>query len=370
MEWGIKLKNNQIIQQIFWELIVKTILYIIVTMLVFLFFLMLIAVFDFQWLYDFSPFIYNGIRNIFYKGWHIILFIGLCVIEFLYLLFQLLKKNFSYIQSMNQAIDRLFDKSDEYLTLPKEMNELEKKMNLLKSESLKNERKARESEQKKDELIVYLAHDIKTPLTSMIGYLSLLDEIEDMPTDKRKQYIQIALDKSYRLEDLINELFEIARFNSETILIEKEKLNLTLMLTQIIDDFYPTLNELHKTITLNVDESINIMADSDKLSRVFSNLIKNAIAYSKDESEIVIHVSSHESDVQIDVINKGKQIPQEKLDKIFQNFYRLDTARNSKKGGSGLGLAIAKEIIELHNGKIYAQSSETETTFTVCLPKY
>ena len=213
-----------------------------------------------------------------------------------------------------------------------------------------------------------ISHQIKTPLTSMIGYLSLLSEIKDMPQEQRNRYIDIALDKSYRLEDLINELFDVARFNSEKIVLEKEELNLNLMLEQIIDDFYPTLREVNKSIKLNYNEPISINGDPDKLSRVFNNLIKNAISYSKEESEIVINLKKDNNNAIVEVINKGKQISKEKLSKIFEKFYRLDSARTSRTGGSGLGLAIAKDIVELHNGTIIAESNEEETTFRVTLP--
>lgn len=248
------------------------------------------------------------------------------------------------------------------------MSEVEKKLNHFKIEAIKNEKLARENEEKKDELIVYLAHDIKTPLTSMIGYLSLLSEIKDMPEEQRNKYIDITLDKSYRLEDLINELFDVARFNSEKIILEKEELNLNLMLEQIIDDFYPVLKELNKKIKFTPKEEIKLYGDPDKLSRVFNNLIKNAINYSSDDSNIDISAIKDEKNVIIKITNKGKQIPKEKLDRIFEKFYRLDSSRTSKTGGSGLGLAIAKEIIELHHGKITASSTLKETNFTVILP--
>ena len=248
------------------------------------------------------------------------------------------------------------------------MSEVEKKLNHFKIEAIKNEKLARENEEKKDELIVYLAHDIKTPLTSMIGYLSLLSEIKDMPEEQRNKYIDITLDKSYRLEDLINELFDVARFNSEKIILEKEELNLNLMLEQIIDDFYPVLKELNKKIKFTPKEEIKLYGDPDKLSRVFNNLIKNAINYSSDDSNIDISAIKDEKNAIIKITNKGKQIPKEKLDRIFEKFYRLDSSRTSKTGGSGLGLAIAKEIIELHHGKITASSTLKETNFTVILP--
>ena len=374
MEWGIKLrsKKNKLLKKTFINFVIKILVLSICMPFGILLLVALIDRLSFQWLYDISPEVYNNFREFFYSITDlrtlIIPILIIWVIGTLVLLYRLLKKVFGYIDEVGKATEDLVNKDVEYIELPDELEEIQKRMNHLKRESEKNEKLAKESEEKKDELIVYLAHDIKTPLTSMIGYLSILDEIDDMPKKKQKNYISIALDKSYRLEDLINELFDVARFNSEKIVLEKEELNLNLMLEQIIDDFYPTLREVNKSIKLNYDEPISINGDSDKLSRVFNNLIKNAISYSKEESEIVINLKKDNNNAIVEVINKGKQISKEKLSKIFEKFYRLDSARTSRTGGSGLGLAIAKDIVELHNGTIIAESNEEETTFRVTLP--
>lgn len=378
MEWGIKLrsKKNKLLKKTFINFVIKIlVLSICIPLCMPLGIFLLLTLIDrlsFQWLYDISPEVYNNFREFFYSITDlrtlIIPILIIWVIEILVLLYRLLKKVFGYVDEVGKATEDLVNKDVEYIELPDELEEIQKRMNHLKRESEKNEKLAKENEEKKDELIVYLAHDIKTPLTSMIGYLSILDEIDDMPKKKQKNYISIALDKSYRLEDLINELFDVARFNSEKIVLEKEELNLNLMLEQIIDDFYPTLRELNKSIKLNYNEPISINGDSDKLSRVFNNLIKNAISYSKEESEIVINLKKDNNNAIVEVINKGKQISKEKLSKIFEKFYRLDSARTSRTGGSGLGLAIAKDIVELHNGTIIAESNEEETTFRVTLP--
>lgn len=373
MEWGIKLrsKKNKLLKKTFINFVIKILVWSICMPLGIFLLVALIDSLTFQWLYDISPEVYNNFREFFYSITNvrtlIIPILIIWVIGTLVLLYRLLKKVFGYIDEVGKATEDLVNKDVEYIELPDELEEIKNRMNHLKRETEKNEKLAKENEEKKDELIVYLAHDIKTPLTSMIGYLSILDEIDDMPKKKQKNYISIALDKSYRLKDLINELFDVARFNSEKIVLEKEELNLNLMMEQIIDDFYPTLREVNKSIKLNYDEPISINGDPDKLSRVFNNLIKNAISYSKEESEIVINLKKDNNNAIVEVINKGKQISKEKLSKIFEKFYRLDSARTSRTGGSGLGLAIAKDIVELHNGTIIAESNEEETTFRVTL---
>lgn len=375
MEWGIRLKNNdmkKIVKSTFWSFIVQCMISLTIMGIIMIILAESRAIFDFQWLYNIFPHLYDLLDNIyelvFERAYFIFIIFGITLIIVLSLLYKLLNKIFSYVFAVLESADKLFDKNVEYINLPPEMVEVEKKLNHFKTEAIKNERLARENEQKKDELIVYLAHDIKTPLTSMIGYLSLLSEIKDMPQEQRNRYIDIALDKSYRLEDLINELFDVARFNSEKIVLEKEEINLNLMLEQIADDFYPTLKEMNKKINFTSDEKTILYADPDKLSRVFNNLIKNAVNYSKENTDIDISILNKENQATVKITNKGKQIPKEKLDKIFEKFYRLDSSRTSKTGGSGLGLAIAKEIVELHGGRIYAESDMKETTFSVILP--
>lgn len=327
----------------------------------------LVGFFDFQWLYDKNSTLYNNLSAISRLIASPLFWVVLIIVIILLESYKSMKKMATYISSISDTADKLFS-SEEDVILPDELAPLERKLNHLKSEYLKNEKIARENEQKKDELIVYLAHDIKTPLTSMIGYLSLLDEIDDMNQKRREKYIKIALEKSYRLEELINELFDVARFNSEKIILEKEKLDLNLMIEQIIDDFYPTLKEMNKKIEYTHSDNLTIEADSDKLSRVFNNLLKNATNYSSDGTDITVKSFKKNNEVIVEVTNKGKQIPKEKLDRIFEKFYRLDYARTSKTGGSGLGLAIAKEIVELHNGTIKAVSNKEETKFIVTLP--
>lgn len=375
MECGIRLKNNdmkKIVKSTFWSFIVQCMISLTIMGIIMIILAESRAIFDFQWLYNIFPHLYDLLDNIyelvFERAYFIFIIFGTTLIIVLSLLYKLLNKIFSYVFAVSESADKLFDKNVEYINLPPEMVEVEKKLNHFKTEAIKNERLARENEQKKDELIVYLAHDIKTPLTSMIGYLSMLSEIKDMPQEQRNRYIDIALDKSYRLEYLINELFDVARFNSEKIVLEKEEINLNLMLEQIADDFYPTLKEMNKKINFTSDEKTILYADPDKLSRVFNNLIKNAVNYSKENTNIDISILNKENQATVKITNKGKQIPKEKLDKIFEKFYRLDSSRTSKTGGSGLGLAIAKEIVELHGGRIYAESDMKETTFSVILP--
>ena len=215
---------------------------------------------------------------------------------------------------------------------------------------------------------MYLAHDIRTPLTSVIGYLSLLEEAPDMPIQQREKYVHITLEKAYRLEKMINEFFEITRYNLQQITLQKETIDLYYMLVQLTDELSPILAENGNTVVLHADENLSVRGDSDKLARVFNNVLKNAAAYSFPNTEIVLSAEEKDSEIVITFQNKGKTIPREKLSTIFEKFYRLDEARTSNTGGAGLGLAIAKEIVNLHGGIITASSEGEMISFVIRLP--
>ena len=250
----------------------------------------------------------------------------------------------------------------------KEYTQIASQMTEIKSTIERHEQLLREEAARKSDLITYLAHDLKTPLTSVIGYLSLLDEAPDMPKEQRKKYVGITLDKANRLEKLINEFFEITRYNLQQIVLERETVDLYYMLMQMTDEFYPVLQAHGNQIRLTADENLSVYADPERLARVFNNILKNAIAYSYPGSEIQILAESTDREICISFINRGKTIPKQKLDSIFEKFFRLDEARTTNTGGAGLGLAIAREIVTLHGGTIIAESEKECTTFRVSLP--
>lgn len=243
----------------------------------------------------------------------------------------------------------------------------------IKADMQRGEQMLREEASRKNDLITYLAHDLKTPLTSVIGYLSLLDEAQDMPDAQRVKYVHITLDKALRLEKLINEFFEITRYNLQEITLDKEIVNLSFLLEQMTDEFYPLLSEHGNTIRLEVDsgtmgDPITLFGDGEKLARVFNNILKNAVSYSYPGTEISVECRVMGNSVQVVVSNKGRTIPPHKLETIFEKFFRLDDARATNTGGAGLGLAIAKEIVTLHGGAIAAESKDGVTSFRVELP--
>lgn len=273
------------------------------------------------------------------------------------------------ISSLNDMIQnyRKHDLEME-IAFPKNCREIGAQMLQMKNDMQRQEQILKEESQRKSDLITYLAHDLKTPLTSVMGYLSLLDEAPDMPEAQKEKYIHIALTKAERLENLIAQFFEITQFNLHHMVLEKEHLDLAYMLMQMAEEFYPVLSAHGNTVDLQVDETLAVYGDGDKLARVFNNILKNAVAYSYESSVIVIRGYFEQGMAVISFENHGKTIPKQKLDLIFEKFFRLDEARRSNTGGAGLGLAIAREIVELHKGSISAKSQEEKTTFQVRLP--
>lgn len=270
-------------------------------------------------------------------------------------------------QELEQLMRRYFVKEDKKI-FPSQYENMADYTVLLKEQFQNSEERLRAESVRKNELVAYLAHDLKTPLTSVIGYISLLKEAPDMPVEQRSKYTGIALEKALRLESLINEFFDITRYNLQQIVLEEETFDLGFLLMQMADEFYPVLEQHGKTISIHADEDLPVAADSAKLARVFNNILKNAVAYSYDNTEIEIYAEKRENTIHVSISNFGKTIPKQKLDMIFEKFYRLDDARSTNTGGAGLGLAIAKEIVVAHGGTISVTSEKQITTFTVELP--
>ena len=273
-----------------------------------------------------------------------------------------------YFRLIIDGVEKLTDEDEEPIVLPAELDFMQTKLNAVKSTLGRRKRELQESEQKKNDLVVYLAHDIKTPLTSVIGYLNLLNDQPDMPAEQREKYTGITLQKARRLEQLINEFFEITRFNAQAIELVPEPFSLSLLLQQMADELYPILSARGQKAAVRVQEGLVIRGDADKLARVFNNILRNAASYGEENSEITVTAEAAEGRVRVAFRNRGREIPPDRLDAIFEKFYRLDSARSGNTGGAGLGLAIARQIVEQHGGTITASSSEEYTEFVVELP--
>ncbi len=279
------------------------------------------------------------------------------------------KKTLKYMDEILGSMEEIYVKDDELIILSRDLKEINDYMNNMKLNLRNNEKIARDSEKRKDDLIVYLAHDLKTPLTSVIGYLNILKEENDLSERFRKKYLQVCYDKALRLEDLINEFFDITRYNLKDIVLEKTSVDFSFMMEQIIYEFKPLLKEKNLNIDSHIESEIILSIDTKKIERVIDNIIRNAINYSYENSTINIFVNKRDANfVSINILNKGLTIPSEKLSHIFDEFFRIDSSRSTRTGSAGLGLAIAKSIVVAHNGSIDVKSEEETTEMIVKLP--
>lgn len=273
-----------------------------------------------------------------------------------------------YFMEINNGIDDIGRESTGEVSLPPELSATEKKINTIKHTLEKQKLDMKLAEQRKNDMVMYLAHDLKTPLASVIGYLNLLCDEGQISEELRQKYLSVSLEKAERLEDLINEFFEIAKFNLSNVTLQYSRISLVRLLEMLLYEFQPMLYEKNLECNLMASEDIIIRCDANKIQRVFDNLLKNAVIYSFEGTDIDIAVVGQGEDVEITFTNHGDTIPEEKLERIFEQFYRLDASRSTGSGGAGLGLAIAKQIIELHHGAIMARSENEMIEFKVILP--
>ena len=283
-------------------------------------------------------------------------------------LYVALSKMTKYLDQVGDGIENIISDSNEPVHLITEFKPIEIRLNEIKATLRRQELESVASEKKKNDLVLFLAHDLKTPLTSVVAYLTMLDGHPDMNAEEREKYIHIALEKSMRLGDLINEFFDITRYNLQDIELEPVEINLSLMLEQLADELYGVLLERQLSCEVEVEENLEVYGDPDKLARVFDNILRNAIAYCYGNTKILIGAKRKGRDVEITFTNEGDKIPGAMLQTIFEKFYRVDGSRSSGTGGAGLGLAIAKEIVELHGGRVMAKSDDLKTQFIVTLP--
>lgn len=241
-------------------------------------------------------------------------------------------------------------------------------LNKMSSDIRKFMDKEREAERTKNELITNVAHDLRTPLTSIIGYLELLAGNTQIPQEMQHKYIEIAYSKSRRLEKLIEDLFGFTKLNYGKIAMHIGQIDIVKLLEQLLEEAYPNFEEKNLSYDLqsNVPAKI-ISADGNLLARLFDNLIGNAIKYGADGKRVLVKIHGEEDTVTVSVTNFGRVIPADELPLLFNKFYRVEQSRSATTGGTGLGLAIAKEIVDMHGGTIRVASDLNGTVFTVKL---
>lgn len=304
----------------------------------------------------------------FIKGNLLTIFITLVALDTIIIFWLRYREMLQYIEKMLEAGKILIQDNNIPINLPPELKEIEDQMNQIKNDALKNKIAIKQAEKQKNDLLLYLAHDLKTPLTSILGYLDLLNTQPKLIEKEKKTYAKIAYDKTIRLEELIEEFFSIAKYNLSDIKLEKQSVNLSVMLAQISYEFMPMYREKNITCNTTIEDNLILTLDINQFERVFDNLIRNAINYSIPNTAINIMAKKENNDIIIKLSNTIDSIDKNKLEHIFEPFVRLDSSRNSNTGGAGLGLTITKKIIELHHGTINASLQDQLICFEIKIP--
>lgn len=309
-------------------------------------------------------------------------------IVFVEIFFKLIDFTIEYIRKLRRSIQQVtsgnygvqcdVEYDDELGSLAANINVLSKTL-LAKekeSEKLKEKERAaldieRNAERQKNELITNVAHDLRTPLTTIVGYLELIKDDTALSKEDVHKYSGIAYEKSIRLQEMMDDLFEFTKLDNADIKLNKSMINLSGLIMQMTDEFYPSFKDCNITPIVDLpEENIYVQGDGQLLARVFDNLISNALKYGYHNTDLKIEVSGDENYATVKVINHGDTIAPEDIPLLFNKFYRTDSSRNSKTGGTGLGLAITKNIVDLHHGDISVTSDDQITTFIVKFNRY
>lgn len=301
----------------------------------------------------------------------VLLFVLFGIFIFSVVFWLLQRKSLKYIEKLSQAMREIssgdlsinleIEDDNEFSDMASNLNSMVEDIRVLMD-------KERESERTKNELITNIAHDLRTPLTSIIGYLELLSNNDKITEDIRKQYTQIAYTKARKLEKLIEDLFGFTKLTYGKIVMKVEKVDIVKLMSQLMEEYYPNFAEKSLEFELKTDTPAAVIsADGNLLARVFDNLINNAIKYGSDGKRIDVSIKSDSQNITVFIINYGKIIPADELPFIFNKFYRVEQSRSTSTGGTGLGLAIAKNIVEMHGGSIEVKSDLAGTAFIVRL---
>lgn len=281
-------------------------------------------------------------------------------------------RRFRYLVTLQKSVERIAQGDLDHQVPVSQQNELGELAAYINQfvlhlrQSLDDERKA---EQTKNELITNVSHDLRTPLTSILGYLGLIVQDRYRDEVEMRHYVQIAYEKSERLKVLINDLFEYTRMRHDSIQLRQMSFNLVEMLGQLLLQYKVVIEQEGMVCELSQEASVYMVnGDPNKLVRVFENLLANAITYGRDGKRIDMRIWQSGDMAVVEIANYGEPIPSTDLPYIFDRFFRVDKARTDHTGGSGLGLAIAKSIVEKHEGTISVTSDTYATAFQVKIP--
>lgn len=301
----------------------------------------------------------------------VVLIVGIPLYTFFFL--TLTKNTMSYLRSISSGVQHMADGdlsyriavtgTDELGTLADNINNMAGKLKT----AMEEERSAAKA---KNELITGVSHDLRTPLTSVLGFLEYVEKDRYADEIELRYYVNIAYDKSLALKKLIDDLFEYTRITSSGLPLRQEPVNLGNLLEQLAEEFVPVLEGAGMSYRIHTgDGPLIIQGDADELVRLYENLFTNAVRYGREGKILDISVFNREDRVVAVCTNYGPPIPAEDIPHLFQRFYRVDKSRSRQTGGSGLGLAIAKSIAELHGGRIAVKSSRKQTEFETSFPQ-
>lgn len=279
------------------------------------------------------------------------------------------------VKDMTYISDRIIDiadgKSDEKIIIERqdEIGEIAGRINEMTEQINQLITSERDALQSNKDLIACVAHDLRTPITSVKGYLDLALDTKHYDLEQRQKYVRIAQTKANRLEYLIHDLFNYTKLTSGEITLHRSKIDLVQLVEQMVEEFYPLFQEEELECTTKYNISyLEMNMDGELIARAVQNLLSNAIKYGKDGKHVYVELECLEQEVQIRVTNYGLVIPEESIKHLFDKFYRVERSRNVKTGGTGLGLNIAQEIVHLHGGRIQVTSGASGTCFTIALP--
>ncbi len=308
------------------------------------------------------------IREVGDVNFFLIFFVPLAILFF----FLLTKRYANYFHEISKGIRNLangeFDKRVTVATND-EFGEIAADINAAGEKLMEAVARGDFAESSKDQLVLNLAHDLRTPLTSVIGYLDYILKDKALTQEQVHHFTSIAFAKSQRLERLIDELFEITRMSHGMLKSEKHPIDLAELLTQLNEELFPLFEKNHLESRLHLASSLIIEADGDLLARVFENLLTNAVRYGSEGKYVDIRAYLEAGEVVVQVINYGDVIPPEEIPHVFEMFYTGDKSRTHREGSTGLGLFISKNIVTQHNGTISADSNLIRTLFEVRLPQ-
>lgn len=319
------------------------------------------------------PSIYDTFYNPNFLAWKKPIFFLLGIIDIAILYWRLIRR-YKQMQQRHIISELHYISNGHYdhripFDLNGDLGKLIQSINALVDSTVEAIDEERRIEQSKDELITNVSHDIRTPLTSIIGYLGLIEERKFSSEEELLKYTHTAYMKARQMKVLVDDLFEYTKVRQSNTPLSIMNFDMQQLIGQVVVDF--ELEASKKNVTVDFEAtppSLMMEGDTEKLVRVFDNLLSNALKYGVGGKKIIIHSEKIGSEAVITVKNDGKEIPKESLDLLFDRFYRVEESRSQQTGGTGLGLAIAQSIITLHNGYIYATSESEWTSFVIHLP--